>query len=162
MKAAKQNKLLSALLTTILGVMFLIWKGGVVSIAMTVLGVALIVSAILDILHSKIVPCVVKAVIGAVIIVFGWAFVTVALYIMAAVLLIYGILQVVEFVQRNKKRKLRPSTVLICLAQPIVSIVVAACLLFNQGGTISWVFIIAGIFLIVDGVLALADCLSSK
>lgn len=161
MNVKNQNKLIGALLLTVLGILFLIWKGGVISIAMTVLGVMLIVQAVLDLIAKNYVPCVVRGVLGVVIIVFGWAFVTVALYIMAAVLLIYGILQLIEAIKAYPKQKNAVSKI-VGFIQPAVCILISVCLLFNQGGTISWVFIIAGIFLIVQGVLGLIDALTSK
>ena len=41
------------------------------------------------------------------------------------------------------------------IVQPIIYVLVAFCLFFNQGGTLSWVFTVSGIFFIVDGVVAL-------
>ena len=161
MKNFNSNKLISALLTMIVGILFLIWKGGIVSIAMTVAGVLLIVSAVLNLIRKNYTSGVISAVFGVLVLVFGWLFVTVALYILAAILLIYGILQLIELAKKGFKR-MSTLTVVIRLAQPVVCVLVAACLLFNQGGTISWVFILSGIFLIVQGAFALIDCLGLK
>lgn len=161
MKAQNQNKLVSAVLMTVLGVLFLIWKNGVVSIAMTVLGALLIVQAILDIVHKAYVSGAIRAAIGVAIIVFGWALVTITLYIMAAVLLIYGILQLVGALKDlDKDSKLLAK--ILAFIEPAICLFISICLLFNQGGTISWVFIVAGIFLIIDGVVALVGCLANK
>ncbi|MBE6533873.1 MAG: hypothetical protein E7678_02755 [Ruminococcaceae bacterium] len=161
MKTQSTSKLIAAILMTVLGIMFIILKGDVISIGMTVLGIMLIVQAVLDIFSKKYVSVVIKAVIGILIIVMGWLFVTVALYIMAAVLLIYAILQLFDVIRALPKLKTVLAKV-VGFIQPAVYLAISLCLLFNQGGTISVVFIIAGIFLIIQGVLALLDCLATR
>ena len=83
----KSDKLLTGLFTIVLGVLFIVLKGEVVSIGMTIMGVALIISSILDLIRKQGRQSIIKIVIGAVVIVFGWTLVSAALYIMAAVLL---------------------------------------------------------------------------
>ena len=161
MKVKNQNKLIAAILVTVLGLLFLIWKGGVISIAMTVLGVMLLVQAVLDVIAKDYTAGAIKAVLGVAIIVFGWAFLTIALYVMAAVLLVYGILQLIDAYKAYPKQKSLTAKI-VGFIQPAIYTLIAVCLLFNQGETVSWVFIIAGIFLIVQGVLALIDCVTSK
>lgn len=163
MKAKNQNKLISAVLMTVLGILFIVFKNEVISIALTVLGVLLVVQAILDFIHKAYVSGVIRAVIGALILVFGIGnlLVTVALYVMAAVLLVYGILQLIGALKAlNKNSSLLAK--IFAFLEPAVCLFIAVCLLFNQGGTIAWVFIVAGIFLIIDGVIALIDCLANK
>ena len=161
MQKANTTKLLAAILTITVGVLFLIWKGAILSVAMTVAGILLIVSAVLSLIQKNYVACVINAVIGVFIIVFGWLFVTVVLYILAAILLIYGILLLIEQLKRGFKN-MGILAIIIRLAQPVFCLFIAGCLLFNRGGTIAWVFILSGIFLIVQGVLALVDCLGLK
>lgn len=163
MKAQNQNKLISALLMTVLGVLFIIFKNDVIGVALTVLGVLLVVQAVLDFVHKAYVSGVIRAVMGALILVFGIGnlLVTVALYIIAAVLLIYGILQLIGALKAiTKKSKLFAK--IFAFVEPAICLFVSICLLFNQGGTVAWVFIIAGVFLIIDGVLALIDCVANK
>jgi uncharacterized membrane protein HdeD (DUF308 family) len=45
------------------------------------------------------------------------------------------------------------------IAQPVIYILVAICLFFNQGGAISWVFILSGVFLILDGIAGIIGAL---
>lgn len=155
------SKCLFAILTIVLGVLFLVLKAQVVGITMTVLGVVLIVAAVLDLLQKQYVPCAVKAVIGVLIIVFGWTLTSIALYVMSAILLIYGILQLYEAIKANKRGKNLWKTILL-YAQPVAIVVAAIFLLVNQGGAISWAFIVAGIFLIVEGAIGLINCLKAK
>lgn len=149
------NKLITALLTVALGVLFIVMKADVISVAMTVLGAALLVLAVIDLINKQIPPAIVKAVLGVVVLVFGWAFVSVALYVLAAVLLMYGLLYVYELMKAKTKKFLS-------FVGPVVMIVAALCLFFAQGDILNTMFIISGVFLIVEGALMVADCFKTK
>ena len=161
MKRTNSAKLLSAALTILVGILFLILKGSVISVAMTVIGVLLIATAIMNLVRKKYTACVIGAVLGVMVLCFGWLFLSVALYLLAAILLIYGILLLMEVAKRGVGR-MGTLAAIIRLSQPVICILVAGCLLFNQGGTVDWVFIVSGLFLIVEGVLALGDALGLK
>lgn len=150
----KLEKFIPAILTIVLGVLFLVLKGEVISIAMTILGVVLIVLGVLDLIGKQTVPAVVKIVIGVLILVAGWAFTTAVLYILAALLLIYGILLLYNNIKTKTKGEKLLGTIL-AYAEPIVCIVIGFFLFFNQGGVVNWVFIIAGILAIIEGILML-------
>lgn len=151
----KSDKLLTALFTIVLGILFIVLKGEVVSIGMTIMGVALIISSILDLIKKQASLSIIKLVFGAVVIVFGWTLVSAALYIMAAVLLIFSVMQISTIAKMTKGFNLS-------YLQPIMSLIVAICLLFNQGGTISWVFIVSGVCLIIEGVVAFFDSVKKE
>lgn len=151
----KSDKLLTGLFTIVLGVLFIVLKGEVVSIGMTIMGVALIISSILDLIRKQGSQSIIKLVIGAVVIVFGWTLVSAALYIMAAVLLINSVMQISTIAKMTKGFNLS-------YLQPIMSLIVAICLLFNQGGTISWVFVVSGVCLIIKGVIAFFDSMKKE
>ena len=122
---------------------------------MTIMGVALIISSILDLIRKQGSQSIIKLVIGAVVIVFGWTLVSAALYIMAAVLLINSVMQISTIAKMTKGFNLS-------YLQPIMSLIVAICLLFNQGGTISWVFVVSGVCLIIEGVIAFFDSMKKE
>ena len=155
------SKWLFPILAIVLGVLFIVLKGTVMNIMLTVLGVVLIVAAVLDLLQKQYVPCAIKAVIGIIIIVFGWTLTSVALYVMSAILLVYGILQLYEAIKANKRGKNVWKTILL-YAQPVAIVVAAIFLLVSQNTAISWIFIVAGIFLIVEGAIGLINCLKAK
>ena len=161
MKNQSKSKLVSAILMTLIGILFIILKNKVISIGMTILGVMLIVQAVIDLFNKKFASAVIKGVIGALVIVLGWLFVTVALYIMAAVLLICGILQLIDVIKSLPHFKSIFAKI-VGFIQPVVYIGIAVCLFMDQGGTVSWVFILSGIFFIVQGALALIDCLVTR
>ena len=119
------NKLLSAVLTIALGILFIILKSDVVSIAMTLLGVALIISGVIDLLHKLIAPGIVKAVIGVAVIVFGWTLMSIAIYIMAALILAFGVVQLVQAIKEKQNNTMKK---LLSFIEPALMVIVACYL----------------------------------
>lgn len=157
----KTNQLISAIITIAIGVLFIVCKNDIIGITMTVFGAALIVSAVFDFVQKQIALGIVKSVVGVVVIVFGWNLMSAALYIMAALLLIYGLLLLYAVIQ-NKGRISDKLDKILSFVKPSVYIFVGICLLFNQGGTIAWIFIVSGIFLMIEGIIALVQYLREK
>ena len=157
----KTDKLVSSLITILLGVLFVVLKGSVISIAMTILGIVLIVLGIIDIVNNITNLGIIKLIVGICIVIFGWVLLSAVLYIIAALLLIYGVLEVYNLLNSNIKGASTLDTIVIYLV-PVVKIIAAVCLLFNQGGTISWVFVVVGIFLIIEGILLLINLSKEK
>ena len=155
------NQLIEGALTILLGILFLILQDKVITVAMTILGVVLIVLAVLDLLDHQTFPAIVKAVFGVVVLVFGWAITTAALYILAAVLLIWGIYELYAKLRVHLKGNSVWLTVMLYIA-PILNILLGLLLLFNQNGTVAWVFIVTGVLLIVDGVMLLCSAFRKK
>lgn len=154
----KKESLISALISIVLGFMLIIMKGEVISIALTVLGIAVLISAIVDFISKMTNSAIVKAVIGVCIFVFGWLFVNLALYIFAAAIIIIGLLQIFN-VNKLCPVNLTVKEKTLIYIKPTVTVLAGACLLFNQGGAIAWTFVVTGILLIVDGILELVDLL---
>lgn len=152
----KQNDLAFAAVSLVLGILLVFMKGSVISIALTVAGVALIISAVFDILHSKTTPAIIKGVIGVCILVFGWLFINLALYIVGGFMIASGLMQIIGRSNKNSVRYSQKQET-IELIKSIALILTGACLLFNQGAAIDWVFIVTGALFIVQGVLGLAE-----
>ena len=150
MAKKKQLKLPEGLITSLfmvaLGILFLIMKGGVIGLAVTILGVALLVSAVMDFLNKDITTCIVKAIIGVCVLVFGHLFVDVAVIIVAAVVLVYGALELFELIKAKKKD-------VACYVKPVVIVVIAAALLISKWLVFDWLFIIIGVLFLVEGAL---------
>ena len=152
----KTEKIVSALLTIALGVLLIVLKGSVISILMTVLGVGLIAFGLVDLCNRLIPPAVVKIVVGAIVILCGWVIVEAVLYVLAAALLIVGILLIYEKI--NNKSVCPTLWQTVCeYAVPVVFILIGIFLLFNQGNTVNWVFVLSGAFTIIEGGLLLVD-----
>lgn len=148
----KKIRVVSSVISIVLGLMLIVMKGEIISLAITLLGVTVLISAISDFVNSFKNVGIIKAVIALCILVFGWVFVNLALYILAAAIIIMGLLQIAninEIVSVNLTVKDKA----LIYAKPVITVLAGACLLFNQGGTIAWVFIITGILLIIEGII---------
>ena len=140
----KNSKLISGILLAVVGLLLIVLKGQVISIAATCLGVIFIVNGIMAIVKNDFTKGIITIVIGAIIILFGWLFVTIALYILGALLIAYGVL---DLINKSKVKIVFDDTLkkVLYYIIPVLYIVAGACLLFNQGETVSFVFIFSGI-----------------
>lgn len=136
--------LITSLFMVALGILFLIMKSGVIGLAVTILGIALLVSAVLDFLNKDITTCIVKAIIGVCVLVFGHLFVDVAVIVVAAVVLVYGVLELFELIKAKKKD-------VACYIKPAVIVVIAAALLISKWLVFDWLFIVIGVLFLVEG-----------
>ncbi len=154
----KKENIISAAIAIVIGLLLIILKGKVISIALTVVGVAILISAISDFIGKKTEGGIIKAVIGVCVLVFGWVFVELAFYILAAALIIMGITQIANIRKYGPHGVTLKDNALI-YGKSIITALAGVCLLFNQGGTINGVFIVAGILLLVDGVMELISAI---
>ncbi len=141
------NNLIRAVISIVLGILFIVKQGGVIGIAMTLVGICAIVMAVFDLIAKKTVSAIIKAVVGIAVIVFGWVLVDLALFVIAAVLIINGITELISAIKTSPK--------VLTYVTPAVTLLAGICLLFNGGGAVNFVFIIAGALLIADGVLSI-------
>ena len=148
-KNNKSNEFLTSVALIVIGLLFLIYKGGIISIAMSVIGVTLIALGIIDIIRNRVTVGIIKLVLAALVMLAGWLFIKLALYLLGAILLIVGVTELRSVLSVKYKKLTLP--VILHIAQPVIYILVAICLFFNQGGAISWVFTLSGLFLIIDG-----------
>ena len=150
-----KEKFLSAFFTIALGILLIVMKKDLISIFMTIFGIALIILGLLDFLAKDMTGAVVKCVVGALIIVFGWTIASAVVYIVAAGLLILGILGVYDLM-RSKNLCARGFDVLRAYALPIGCIVIGLILFFNRW---DWIFVLAGICTVIEGALLFMDAL---
>lgn len=151
----KKEEIISAIASIIIGVLFIVMKDRIIGVAITVLGVVVLISALMDFLAKMTNLAIIKAVVGVCILVFGWLFVNLALYILAAGIILMGLLQI-SGVHKNMPVNLTSGEKCMEYLKPVVTVVAGACLLLNQSGTISWVFIATGVLLILQGIMSLA------
>ncbi len=150
----KRNRIISAVSAIALGLLFIILKGEVIGIGITVFGLAAIIMAILDFVNGFAAAGAVKGVVGVCILVFGWMFINLALYILAAGIIIFGLLQIIG-THRIGTVFLTSRESVMAYIRPVLTISVGALLLFHQDGVIDWLFIVTGILLAAEGVLDL-------
>lgn len=148
----KTTNLFVAVLTIIIGILLIAFKGVIINIAMTILGAGLIVWAVVDGLNNNWTPAVIKGVLGVLIIVLGWVVAHVLLYVIAVALLVYSAYQIYLLVSSKSKG-------IELYIQPAL-FVLTAILFFIQGA--NWVFVLAGIFLLIEGVVSLLSLINTK
>ena len=160
MKRIRGNDTITAIALIVIGALFMIYKSEVISIAMSLIGFTLITLGVVSVVKQFVVSGVIKIVFGVLVLTAGWLFIKLALYILAAFLLIAGISEL--YPMANVKIKKITLPIALHIAQPVIYILVAICLFFNQGGALSWVFTVSGLFLIIDGALGLIGLIDKK
>ena len=159
----KTSNLISAIMTLVLGILCLILKQGVVTVGLTVLGVVLIVTAVLELIRQNIPSGVIKAVLGIAVIIVGYLLIDIALKVIGIVILVYGVLELVKrvvAVLKGQNGKLW--TTILGFIYPALCVIGAFFLIVSTGEAIGWAVIVAGVLFIVEGVIALVEALASK
>lgn len=149
------NRLVWAILYIALGLMFIVLKGSIVSIALTVTGSAAIVMGIIDFSNKNTPAGTAKTVGGACIIIFGWMFVSLALNLLAGILIVSGLFHLYQLRKGPWAVSSSVQKAFLYL-EPIASVLAGITLLFNQAGSIAWIFTVTGILLVVEGILLLS------
>lgn len=144
------NYQISGLMMILLGILFLIFQGEILSIIFTIFGVLLILFGIFNIINGLIIPGIIQIVVGVLVIVFGWALIKVCLYIVAILLIIYGGYALYDLI-RHKTHGVKPLITILLYLSPVLDILLGVLLFINQIGAINYIFIFFGILLIIDG-----------
>lgn len=155
----KSERIISAILTMVIGILLIVMKDSFIGLLMTVAGGCLIILGIVDVFHRVVSPAVVKIVVGVLIIVCGWALVRAVLYIVSAILLIGGILILYDKI----KRKYRCVSIVYTVCEyaiPSVLLFIGVLLLFHQAKAVNLIFVLSGIFTVIEGGLLLLDAFS--
>ena len=149
---AKKNnsELFSALLYIIIGVLLIVFPEEALSWAMTIAGVFFVVCGALDLLKQNWTGGAVSLIIGISILVLGWVLTAIVLLVFGILIAIKGIVALINILQRKKKNALD-------LVFPILTVVVGLLLAFGYG--LSYMIIIVGILMAVDGVIGLVSSL---
>jgi uncharacterized membrane protein HdeD (DUF308 family) len=146
----KLSRLASAVMMLVLGVLF-IWKqSAVINIATWVLGIALIALGVVDLLSKNLFSAIVKATLGVVILVLGNTLIDIALTIIAIIMIVLGAVQFFEIFRRRASGTER----LFALISAALYIVIGVLLFL--GHRMDWMFIVIGIFMIVDALCDIA------
>ena len=149
------SHLISAAMTLALGILFVILKAEVVGICITLLGVALIVLAVLDLIKGFIAPGIVKILLAVCVLLIGWLLLDVALLVLGIVLLAYSIVEILKLISVViKLKKFNILAIVLGLIEPALGIVASVFLITSRGAAIEWTVIVAGIVLIINGVCA--------
>lgn len=148
-KKANSN-LISALIYIIIGVLFIVFKGGMLNVAMTIAGIVFIVLGVLDVIAKNWTNGAVSLVIGVALLIFGNLLTNVVLIVFGVLIAIKGLLSLIDELKKKNK-----STYGIIFA--VLTIIVGFLLAFGRGLDI--IIVVCGVVFLVDGVLGLASAL---
>ena len=156
----KTEKIVIAAAIIVFGILFMILKSNLIGIFMTILGIALFVFGAMDIFKQKVVWAVCKIVFGALAIICGWAMLEAVLYLLSAGLFVLGILILYDLLRYKLNGVVfKDAYCLLKLSQPALCMLIALTFLFEPN---DWVFILSGIFMIVEGGLLLFDAIKNE
>jgi hypothetical protein len=154
----KKEKLIAAAITVALGILFIVGKSSIINVLMTILGVTLIIFGVIDIVNKLVPAGVVKIVIAVLLIVFGWVFVSAVLYLLGAGLIIVGVLILYELIKNKVVFSVKDFGVFLRYLEAIVCIAIGLLLFFNG---FDWIFVLAGIVTIIEGVVICVEALKN-
>ena len=157
----RSEKIITAILTMIFGILLITMQDNFIGILMTIGGICLIVLGAVDIFQRWIPPAVVKIVSGILIIVCGWILVEAVLYVVAALLLIVGILLLYDKIRKRVTCHTPWQTVLE-YTMPCICILIGALLLFHQAFALEIIFIITGSLTLIEGGLLLIEAFEEE
>ncbi len=157
----RTSELISAVMTLALGILFVILKANVIGICLAILGLALIISAIIDLVRKSITTGVIKAVLGVAVWIVGGLLLEVALIILGIVLLIFGVLELIKRLTASKQ-ELPLWAWILGLIEPVICVIASIFLITSGGAALNWAVIVGGVCLIVDGILALIAALGAR
>ena len=158
----RPSQLVSSLMTLILGILFVILKGEIVGIALTVFGVVLIVTAVLELIRKNIISGIIKAILGILVLTIGWLLIDIALKVIGIVLIVFGVLELIKRIVALFKKKNKLLATILGFISPVFSVVAGFFLFTSSGEAVGWAVIVGGVLLIINGVLALIEALASK
>ena len=145
------KRLLNALLHIVVGALLVAFRDSIVNWILTAVGVVFIINGILQVSNKNTASGVINIVIGVVIIVFGWTLVWIAMLVFGAML----ILSAIADYSKSKKDK-------VDLTKLLVSFIVGGLLIFCGFETISWLFIVIGVALVLEGILQVITLIKNK
>lgn len=154
----KSEKIVSAVLMMVLGIMFIILKDKFIGLLMTVAGISLIVLGATDLVENLVPPAVIKIISGILVILCGWVVVEAVLYILAGALLVLGILLLYDQIKNGESCE-RLWQTLLRYAVPILCIAIGGVLLFHRGEMMDIVLIISGCLIFLEGGIVLFNAL---
>ena len=147
-KSKKNNgDLFMALLYIVLGILFIVFRGGMLNWMMTIAGILFIVVGAVSLFTGDVIGGIIAIAIGILILVGGWLFVELVLLILGILLAIRGLVGLVA--------SCKPFSMIGVLFS-ILTVAVGVLLIVAHWVVLDWFFIVIGALLIVSGIFELA------
>ena len=157
----KTEQIIAAVLTMVVGILLIAMQDKFIGLLMSIAGACLIVLGLVDLFHRYVPPAVIKIVSGILIIVCGWVLVEAVLYIVSAMLLIAGILLLYDKIKKRVHCDTLFRTV-VEYALPSVFIIIGCLLLCHQAFALEIIFVITGIFTLIEGGILLVEAFDNE
>ncbi len=148
-KKFDNQTLIYALALIVVGVLFCIFRAGLINVMLTVVGVVLIALGVYDVFGKRYVNAVIEIILGIAVIVCGWTILDIALLVLGIGLVVYAIYQIILVVKEWNKKKWT------LLIKPIVLLLIGIFLIVAKWVLVDWIFIVIGVIFIINGVVAL-------
>ena len=144
------NTVLAAVLFILIGILFVAFRSGLLGWALTVSGILAIAYGIYLIIKKDIVLGIIVVILGVALILGGWLFLEIILIVFGIALIAYGIKGLVTALQAKSKS-------FFAILVSCLTIVAGILFVVSKWAILDWMFIVIGIVLIVDGVMALIN-----
>ena len=161
MNMKSSEKVVCGIIAVLLGLLFVALQEDVVSVAVTLLGAALVVWGVLDLFDRRADGALLKIAGGAAAILFGWLIVGAVLYVLGAALCLFGIWLLCTRL-REGRGCMPPGELCLRCALPVSCLLTAVLLFFNDGGEAAWAFVASGIGMVVFGGIFLWEAFHGK
>ena len=148
----KTEKLIAAVATVCLGILLIVLEGTTVQVITSVFGVLLLVLGVLDLLSKDHKMGVMKCLFGALVLIFGYVILSAVLYLTAILSLVAAIWWFVDL-WRNGCLRWNGLGAILQYAQPVLLALIGGLLFFHELENMQWVFLVAGVFTVLEGSL---------
>lgn len=146
------TNLFSSILYVVLGVLLIAFPGDALSWAMTIAGVFFIISGVLELVKKNWFGGAISLIIGIVILVLGWTVIDIVLRVLGVLIAVKGVIALIDVLKRRKKNFLS-------ILFAVLTIAIGVVLVFAYGDILKTIVIIAGILLVINGVIGLISAL---
>ena len=150
------ERIIFALVTITLGVLLIAWRGDIIQVLMTVLGIALLVLGVLDWIERGVKIAAIKLFLGVLSLAFGWLLVPAVSYILATALVLFAVYLAVDFFRCGNKISLAFRSISLWI-KPVLFFLMGLFLFLNNGGDADWAFVLVGVMAVPLGGILLAE-----
>ena len=154
----KTEKIISSIFTIALGVLLIVMKGEMISVFMTVFGIALISLGVIELLRKEVTSAAMKIAIGGLIIFLGWALVSAVVYVLATLLVVVAVLTAYDYV-KHRYGSCQSLETILDLIPSIICLLIGVILFFNE---FEWCFVVAGSLTVFLGGFVFGTTITEK
>ncbi len=148
-KKLNDQAIINAIALIVLGILFCIFRAGMINVLLTIVGVVLIGLGIYDIVKKNYIAAVIEIILGIAVIVCGWTILDIALLVLGIGLVIYSVYQIIMIAKDFKKKGW------MALIKPVITLIIGIFLIVAKWLLVDWVFIVIGVIFIINGIMAL-------